>query len=623
MKSIQLSFAPQWRAAFSTILLLCLWGGAFSQSNIQQSVSINSSGAAPAASAMLDVSATDRGMLVPRMTSAQRTAIASPATGLLVFDTTTSTFWFFNGTDWIRISPQSMLADADGDTRVQVEKHPNEDIIRFDLGGTENMVLRKNTAGHTRLELLSGNSNSFFGIDAGTDNTTGYDNTAVGSQALAANTTGYRNTALGRQALAANTTGFDNTATGFQSLFFNITGIQNTATGRRALYSNTNGYGNTATGRNALFSNTTGDLNIATGHGALFNSDSGRENCAFGMDALAALTEGSHNVAVGKSALASLAGNGLYDVAVGDSAAFSFVSGQSLVAVGSKAAFSSVDDHNVTAVGYQALYASTAWRNSALGNRAMHASTSGRENTALGRNSLSGNTTGNYNVGAGVNSLNSNATGQYNTALGHNAYFTTNNLNYTGCFGYSSGGVVNASFRIEIGNASVSWIGGQVGWDTYSDARIKTDVQENVPGLAFISKLRPVTYHLDIRRQNELCFRGKKEIEEWDSKYDIEQKQMTGFIAQEVEAAAQAVGYDFSGVEQGADEVGMYSVRYAEFVVPLVKAVQEQQALLDDRDARLEKLDNLRRLKVENAALQSQLEKITAALEGAGIAVEK
>ncbi len=56
--------------------------------------------ASPHASAMLDVQSTDRGMLIPRMTTAQRTAIAAPAKGLLVFDTGTNTFWFFNGTAW-------------------------------------------------------------------------------------------------------------------------------------------------------------------------------------------------------------------------------------------------------------------------------------------------------------------------------------------------------------------------------------------------------------------------------------------------------------------------------------------------------------------------------------------
>ncbi len=52
-----------------------------------QNVGINSSGATPNASAGLDVDFSNKGVLIPRMTTAQRTAISSPANGLLVFDT--------------------------------------------------------------------------------------------------------------------------------------------------------------------------------------------------------------------------------------------------------------------------------------------------------------------------------------------------------------------------------------------------------------------------------------------------------------------------------------------------------------------------------------------------------
>jgi len=48
-----------------------------------------------------------------------------------------------------------------------------------------------------------------------------------------------------------------------------------------------------------------------------------------------------------------------------------------------------------------------------------------------------------------------------------------------------------------------------------------------------------------------------------------------GFIAQEVEQAAHSIGYDFSGVDAPKNENDFYGLRYAEFVVPLVKAVQE------------------------------------------------
>jgi trimeric autotransporter adhesin len=70
---------------------------------------INASGSAPAISAMLDVSSTNKGFLPPRMTSAQRTAIASPAEGLIVFDTNTKSNWYFNGSSWVNDVPGAAL----------------------------------------------------------------------------------------------------------------------------------------------------------------------------------------------------------------------------------------------------------------------------------------------------------------------------------------------------------------------------------------------------------------------------------------------------------------------------------------------------------------------------------
>jgi hypothetical protein len=55
----------------------------------------------------------------------------------------------------------------------------------------------------------------------------------------------------------------------------------------------------------------------------------------------------------------------------------------------------------------------------------------------------------------------------------------------------------------------------------------------------------------------------------------------SGFIAQDVEKAANETGYDFSGVDKPKNDKDLYGLRYAEFVVPLVKAVQEQQEMID------------------------------------------
>ncbi len=68
-----------------------------------QSVSINSTGATPHPSAMLDVQSNAKGLLIPRMTTAERTSIATPAEGLLVFDNETASFWFYKTTGWTEL----------------------------------------------------------------------------------------------------------------------------------------------------------------------------------------------------------------------------------------------------------------------------------------------------------------------------------------------------------------------------------------------------------------------------------------------------------------------------------------------------------------------------------------
>lgn len=57
----------------------------------------------PNTSAALDVTSTSKGMLVPRMNSSQRGLIGTPATGLLVFDTDTESFWFKGGANWVEL----------------------------------------------------------------------------------------------------------------------------------------------------------------------------------------------------------------------------------------------------------------------------------------------------------------------------------------------------------------------------------------------------------------------------------------------------------------------------------------------------------------------------------------
>src|SRR5437660_5844306 len=62
----------------------------------RQNVAINNSATLPDASAMLDINSTSKGVLVPRMTMAQRDAISSPQTGLLIFQSDGSSGFYYN-----------------------------------------------------------------------------------------------------------------------------------------------------------------------------------------------------------------------------------------------------------------------------------------------------------------------------------------------------------------------------------------------------------------------------------------------------------------------------------------------------------------------------------------------
>jgi hypothetical protein len=93
---------------------------------------------------------------------------------------------------------------------------------------------------------------------------------------------------------------------------------------------------------------------------------------------------------------------------------------------------------------------------------------------------------------------------------------------------------------------------------------------------------------------------SEKNDTNWEGKYDIEKIKMTGFIAQEVENAAKASGFDFSGVQAPKNPDELYSLRYSDFVVPLVKAVQEQQTTIQQLQQQLaaqqKQIDELKKM---------------------------
>jgi len=285
---------------------------------------------------------------------------------------------------------------------------------------------------------------------------------------------------------------------------------------------------NVGVGFEALKNNTSGNNNVAIGSYALIDNTTGENNTATGTDALRANTTGSHNSAFGGSALFT----------------------------------STTGDYNV-ALGY----------NASFGN------ITGSYNTSIGSRSLMQNNHGVKNVAVGASSISDN-NASYNTAIGYDSFNTVLDSNFSNSTAIGYNTAINDSNQLHFGNASVTEIKGQVAFSTYSDGRIKDNVRENVIGLDFITKLRPVTYNFNVDRQNSIM--DIKDESDYKNKYAIEKIEYSGFIAQEVEKAAKEVNYNFSGIKAPNKENELYGLSYSEFVVPLVKAVQEQQEMIDE-----------------------------------------
>ena len=126
------------RHAFTWILSLLL----LAQLPVKAQVKIGDNPTTIDASSLLELESTGKGLLPPRMTTANRTAIGSPATGLVVFDTDKSAYYYYNGTRWVELTDNANgLRDTDADTKIQVEESTDEDKIRFDTKGSERMII--------------------------------------------------------------------------------------------------------------------------------------------------------------------------------------------------------------------------------------------------------------------------------------------------------------------------------------------------------------------------------------------------------------------------------------------------------------------------------------------------
>jgi len=251
--------------------------------NTLAQVGINTDGSAPDSSAMLDVKSTGKGILIPRMTEADRNGIASPVQGLMIYQTdNTPGFYFYDGSAWSRIITSSTNTDwkIDGNSGITTGTHFIGTTDNQDLDIRINNTLRARITTKGQLETLNNEKSVFIGEGAGINsifynhkqvyigNYSGYSsalysyyNVSIGYEAL--EESGFNNTALGAQSLKYDT-GNSNTGIGYKTLY-KITGNKNTAVGTNALCNLINGNNNMVLGAWSLYNNVLGNNNVALG----------------------------------------------------------------------------------------------------------------------------------------------------------------------------------------------------------------------------------------------------------------------------------------------------------------------------------------------------------------------
>ena len=284
---------------FFTLLLAVLFAAPlYSQSVINQPTAINNDGTTANPSAMLDVKAADKGLLIPRVEIFDFNTpapVTSPAKGLLVFHSHFASedgFYFWDGFKWVLLSTvgsdlqtlvvigdsleisdgnkisilQTQIVDGDGDTKVVAD----EDFVQVQVDDTVRVQFER-----ARMEFLNSGRSVFIGENAGmNDDLSNNKNVFIGNDSGKSNSTGSDNVASGSSALRLNTTGSDNVANGSAALDRNTIGDNNVANGSSALRLNTTGDDNVAIGSSALELNTTGSSNIAVGDNAGRNANS-------------------------------------------------------------------------------------------------------------------------------------------------------------------------------------------------------------------------------------------------------------------------------------------------------------------------------------------------------------
>lgn len=520
-----------------------------------------------------------------RVYTGVRDTVSVTSEGLVVGDYTLpltdggdGNFLVTDGNGRLSWSSKNLLSDTDGDTKIQVEESSDEDLIRFDIEGTEYFRMEKE-----RLVIQNDSSNLQIGTDAGLNNT-GTNSLFIGQNAADAGNTGDYNTGIGNNTLGSLTSGTYNTVVGDRSMRNAVSGNYNTAVGALTMAGAMDGAeSNTAVGTESMKALTTGDNNSGFGDFSLVKISTGGFNTTVGSFSLKSLVSGNANTAIGANAGQNALGD--FNVFLGYNAGVSGDYNRRLYVDVSNTATPLVYgefDNDLLQINGQTDVAgkltvtdTTTLSNILIVNDDIEIDGTLRTTGSIGINDesqtaqLKTNSSSNYiqlDVGGGGHSSDAIYIGDISS--------TTNEVIMMGSVGIGTDISGGASYKLEVVGEAAKSTGSM--WTTTSDRRLKNNIEPYTEGVAEIMKIKPVTFQYNQH-----------------SGYDTSVTHV-GVIAQELLKVAPHMVDTFS---ISGDATTYYTVNASAMTYMLINTVQAQQQELEQQ-------------KISNQAQQSKIEQL-------------
>ena len=494
------------------------------------------------------------------------------------------------------------IIDADADTRVHVEESADEDIIRFDLAGSEFVRFQEG-----RIHLSNNGNSVFMGNQAGlNDDQTNNENIFIGYLTGKSNETSAAGLAMGRAAMENHTSGNFNVALGNYSTQKHESGANNVSVGAYTLNQNVTGAGNTAIGTGAMRLDTSGGSNVSVGAYSLYNGKNLDNNVAIGYYA-GHNASGDGNVFIGHDAgMNSSGSNMLYidnsntnspliygDFSANELTINGIINGTSTMDIATTATIGnlntgsqSTDQGSSSHSGKG--FTTTPW----VYTNAIEAQGERGSSSTL----ITLGADGTYGVADEIHMVtngNSHLTIASDGKVGldkespeadlHIRQSQQTITNGKGGIRLEESGSTTDWWRIyhsgiylsfNKSGDRVAYINSTGSYVTTSDSRFKKNVVNMTPVLDRVKQLRPVSYHYNQQKNSE--------------------NKVLGFIAQEVQPLFPELVVE--------SEDGSLGMTYSHLGVVAIEAIQEQQQIIDQQQTQIDALTQ------QMADMQQQLQ---------------